>query len=188
MFIDKKYPWKVRRILKKKWKDIEYLFKHDNFKEKREKYIDGLIRKMTHEEALIYAYSDRNLKKEENDRMEKKVNVEQKKEKEIIFDPRKLFLIDGIMYDITKMEFLGRCVNNNLLEILFYDKDYDILFRRILYCYNNKWYYLNYGIFDNKNLLDFINRLISDNQEELAIKLYNRFVKKENDSIQTITV
>jgi hypothetical protein len=98
VIINKKYPWKVRRILKKKWKDIDYLFKGDDLKEKREKYIDGLIRKMTHEEALIYAYSDRDFRKEEE---EKRKNIK----KEIYFYLMILCMIS------VKWNF---CINSNM--------------------------------------------------------------------------
>lgn len=52
----KEYHRKVRKIIEKNWNDIKYLFVDDLFKEKRERYLEGLNNGYNHTSSLLYAY------------------------------------------------------------------------------------------------------------------------------------
>jgi hypothetical protein len=67
------------------------------------------------------------------------------------------------------------------LEIFYYQCENNKIFYRLLRTdvRYKIWKDHDYGVYDKKKLLGLIDHIIENNQEELAMNLYNRFVKKE---------
>jgi len=166
----KKYPWKMRKIIERNWDQIKYLFENERFEEKKNKYLYALEGGNSHSESLIYAYS----------------KGEYEKNEEIIFS------YQGYLYKIIDMEFLGEIIiieNYQDEKIRYFycketDKIFAIWFIKNNFKKNSAFKYEDWWEVEDRNKL--INKFIDNGQKELAVKLYERFVKdKENKDDRT---
>lgn len=160
----KRYPRRIRKIIERHWDQIKYLFENKKFEEKRNKYLEALKRKCSHEEALMYVYSDKEfnqLRKERN-----------------------LFLIEGCLFKINSMEFIGKIEYENIYNYYYYEKkhdkiiliSYNIYKKRKELIYELKEYRLVPFRDEYFSISTIINQFINNNQEKLAEELYERFL------------
>lgn len=152
----KKYSRKIRKIIKKNWEDIKHLFLIDKFEDKKERYLNALTSGNSHVESLIHAYND------EKDEV---------RNKEIIFS------YENYLYNVDNMEFLGEIERKHYdikyLDNYFFHGETDIIFV-IVY---REGKYEDWWEVTKRN--NWINKFIDNGKKDLAIQLFNRFVKKK---------
>lgn len=99
----------------------------------------------------------------------------------------KILWKDKVIYDFSEMEFIGEIFIKNSIyknecenKKIYYLKEWDIFFQTVDNGYFdncNKFVFINRKFQGSISIEDMINNFYMNNQDELAVGLYKRFVK-----------